>query len=913
MLTAFDKGVDAALQACRQVQMEKQIDVLELGLRGLKADQKKFSHIPEIALQIESTINSVTAAMALLKGDNLPEMYLEDNIDVEQRHKGETPLEFSLKQQINKAYKEKYLPLIQAYSVEKDSSLIALEKARLDEIREAQSKHIEKLKQINIHKVSEDVIEDLDAQWQSTASKINNKHDRYKQDALIELKNRHKAQLDASKPIYDAEILPLVKQLQVEIASKLFNVSIRELKRIFDDGNVKGLSLDVNSLTFYAMLSQSLDKLGKLDIVSSIGLPTIKDIVQKQIPLEDRNKTASSISDRILSNLAVKAGNSAGAVIGGIVDGPYRRLEDAVEISEQNSALVISDANIDMPFMVYHVPTSSQPTSKDSTEAVPTNFFQAIDAVSKANGVVGKLGALKGFYQAITSGSAEGCLDDSENVFDSMNQGLICELMRQRYNILHHVGDALSKMGEMPGDWQDFSSTLSEVEKQKVELDVHFSELNHTYNTFKVEFDLIKKEYDKSIRVYEAEKANHSGSGYVQLENEKARKLIDNASKIKEKLDGKYRSNLRSEIVKAQNKCYGEIHGQFEQVTTRDKKIAEYFEINPNPNLLKKIEGITVGHQKKLNELAKREVEIAKTKLDKEYSGRIEKARSELDKLQALEEVCKGYRNKMAEKSREFYKAAQEFKDKRESFNQNVNFALNKMEKLIIPQDGKHLWQLQTLANWSVDELAPLDVVVSLLSTIGDKIKASAVSYSDVFDLASSEQKRKMKAETARGAEASASDKVKQSVGNMMGSSIVELKAGEQLGYLRSFADNIESTIATENRVAEIIKGYESSNLTVKHATLMDTPPPLPAETKSRLAKFFADLASFFESLNPFGPKADIKEDAKASPAIVHAAKVAAASNKVPVATTKADEAQVAGHKDKTAQEQSKQRKKGAI
>jgi hypothetical protein len=909
MLTAFNKGVDTALEACRQAQMKKQLEVLELGLRGLRADLKKFSHIPEIASQIEVTINSVTSAMGLLKGDNLPEMYLEDNIDVEQRHKAETPLEFSLKQQINQVYKQRYLPLIQVYTAEKDSNLNELEDERVADLQKAESEHTKALKKINIHRVSDEVIEALDAQWQSTARKINHKHDGYKQDALLKLKNKHKAQLDAAKPIYDAEIVPLVKQLQVEIASKLFNVSIRELKRIFDDDHVQGLSLDVNSLTFYAMLSQSLDNLGKLDIVSSIGLPAIKDIVQKQIPIEDRNKTASSISDRILSNLAQNAGNSAGAVIGGIVDGPYRRLEDAVEISEQNAALVIPEANIDMPFMAYHVSISSQPTSKDSTEAVPTNFFQAIDAVSRANGVVGKLGALKGFYQAMTSGSAEGCLDDSENVFDSMNQGLICELMRQRYNILHHVGDALSKMGEIPGDWQEFASTLSEVERQKVELDVHFSKLNATYSTFKDDFDLTKREYDESIRAYEAEKINHSGSGYVQLENEKARKLIAQVSKIKEKLDGKYRSNLRSKIVKAQNKRYGEIHGQFEQATTRDKKISEYFETNPNPDLLKKIEEITIEHQKKLNELANQEVQLAQKRLDKEYAASIEKARSKLDKLQALETVCKSNRNKMAEKSREFYKAAQQFKGNREEFNQNVNFALGKIEKLNIPNGGQHLWQLQTLTNWSVDELAPLDVVISLLSTIGDKIKASAVSYSDVFDLASSEHKRKMKAETARGAEASASDKVKQSVGNMMGSSIVELKAGEQLGYLRSFADNIESTIATENRVAEVVKGYEESNLSVKHATLMDTPPPLPAETKGRLAKFFADLASFFESLNPFGPKADIKEDVNASPAIIHAAKVAAAS-KVPVATTKA-EAQAAGHKDKTDQEQSKQRKKG--
>lgn len=855
--TAINKGVEAALQGCREAQVNKQLEILELGLRGLRADQKKFSHIPDIRDQIGQTIKAVEQAINSLNIDTLPEIYLEENIDVEERHAGETPLEFRIKQALNKAYKEEYAPLIKTFTDEREEVLSALKFERDAAIQKAEADHRSKLRTINITDITEEsevAIEKLDSELNLELSAINLKYDNMEKEAIQSLKATHKQVIEDAKSTYHQKLMPLVKQLQIEIASKHFNASIQSLKKVFNEDKVEGLSIDVNSLTFYAFLSQTLDKLGKLDIISSIGLPFIDRMVKDQIPESDRQVT--SLSDKIAASLANQAGQAAGELMGKIVDGPLANLKKAVEYSESMSVLEVG--GIETPFMGYYESEKRIPDIGEQPQQAPTNFFQAIENVSKADGVLDTLGALRGFYTAITSGSADGCLDDTENMFDGMNQGLRCELMRQRFKILSHTQAALKGFNDLPADWRSFQDELDDIMESKLQIDNNFVMLNNKYVEFKNQFDLIKKQYDQVSEKLASEREKNPNSEYVELENKKARTLIKEGDKISQKLNKQFESALKEEILKAKRSQYEKLFGAWNQKTTRDKKIIKYFLTNSDPALEMTIQSIQKRHQEKIQKLSKKEILVVADRLDKEYKSKIDSALQKVGALQTLEAQRQSFRQEMADCSRAFYIESQKFKVQHDAFNKQVSGSLDHLEALSIPDDNFHLWQLKNLALWSSDELAPLDVVVKLFDTLGDKIKASAVKYSDIFELAAAEKppERKMKAEIARGSEASLSDRVKQSTGNMLGSSIVELKAGEQMGYLSVFAQNIASTIATEHKVNEIRSALAESNMVAKHAVLTHEATPVSPEAKSRLSQLFERMAEFFRKLNPFGGNA---------------------------------------------------------
>lgn len=407
-----------------------------------------------------------------------------------------------------------------------------------------------------------------------------------REEKILELKAKHKVELETANVYFDLNVLPLIKELKAQEAHKYFVVCSKRLSEFIEQHSDELSSADSNTIGFVSLLSEHADKLSKIGFMQHVGVDFVKKTLLDETKAENIEE---GLVDGFVSKVAKKAGEAIGEEI---ASSPAQGSKEALSLQVK---LLERTAAVRVPVEIDHPQKTFVDFFEQSAVQIPPRkkggqtFFDFVDDFNRSKGVFESAEVAYSVYQALTTPRTNKMFSDHppSTPIHLFANALQDEALAYNYKILMHYGDLLKVLNEKDvspdskdqHEWMRHYESIETLKASRAKLDQSFIELQTIHSE-------LRKKYKK------AESELHQAES--ELSNLKDKKLT-----LSEKMDV-----LNKEAFK--------VSMDYKKTHLSDEKIQ---------SIAKRIEGLEpkyISKTKKLHEKLEQAKKAEKENLQKE-------------------------------------------------------------------------------------------------------------------------------------------------------------------------------------------------------------------------------------------------------------------------------------------------------
>lgn len=304
------------------------------------------------------------------------------------------------------------------------------------------------------------------------------------QSRLKACEKRHKAELEVAKEYFDAEILPLVKELKTQEAQKYFIVLSKRIKEVVIDNVAELEQVDSNTIALIALMQEMSSDLMKMGAVSHLAMKTAKEAIQQN----KDTKVKGNLQQHLLELAAKRVGKKIGQELKELLS-HKEDLESHIRHMEQHARLRVPEElseEFEANSLVDYLPTAPDgKEKKPAKDSKPESLFDIVDEIGQSKGLLQKAKAGVAIYKCLTAKNAEMALVDAPNPAQMFVSVLKDEALSFNFKLLEQMGLAIDALNahhnldhlDNKEDWVGLLKEINLLEKQKQRLDEAFQGL----------------------------------------------------------------------------------------------------------------------------------------------------------------------------------------------------------------------------------------------------------------------------------------------------------------------------------------------------------------------------------------------------------------------------------------------------